>query len=506
MRNRPKNTQDEDGIGALLDFCTEGAPKDFLPVEHSEIYINGTEQGIGNKFKAQVIERRKGHPDEGKVVYETPFAPNLILENGMTAIATNVVTSLFTYCAIGSDSTPTEQTSGAITATTSGTACTSNTAFFNSGMVGQLIYFPGTGQSATITVFTDNQHVTLNATLGIASGLVFDIFAINQTGLGAEIKRTNNYLTGSGNCGTTYSGGVYTHQRTYDFSIETGTVVYNEVGFSSSASAGANLNMRGIFSTAPITVVAGQQLRVIYYVLVTVTPISPRARTVPISGWPALEYDVAFSSATNLVTLVGYGFPLNTQVFFDGTLNPGGVTFGTTYYVIPNDANTFYISTTPSGSQVTITSDGTDVVLYTNTSGNEQLSGDQFSAVDTNGNVTSGGVGSIGEPSVSKNMAIDTNNGAIASYNSTQVAVTPPTGGTSALAQASYVSGSYVSTWSCTFSAENGNSSSIWRLVTYDPASISFLGLIYLFNFPQEKSNLYTLTIVWQYSWNRIFV
>jgi hypothetical protein len=484
MRKKPKNTQ----------------------VQHREIYVNGTEQGIGNKFKAQIIERRPDHPDCGKVVFETPFASNLILENGMTAIATNVVTSLFTYCAIGSGTTPTEQTSGSITATTSGTTCTSNTAFFNSGMVGQLIYFPGTSQSATITAYTNDQNVTLNATLGISSGLVFDIFAINQTGLADEIQRTNTYLTGSGNCGTTYSGGVYTHQRTYDFAIETGTVVYNEVGFSSASSAGANLNMRGIFSTAPITLVAGQQLRVIYYVLVTVTPISPRARVVPISGWPALEYSVAFSSSTNLVTLVGYGFPLNTQVFFDGTLNPGGVTFGTTYYVIPNDANTFYISTTPSGSNVTITSDGTDVVLYTNTSGNEQLSGDQFSAIDIDGNTTSGGNASIGEPSTPKNMAIDTNNGAIASYGSTQVGVTLPTGGASALAQASYVSGSYQSQWSCTFSAEDGNSTSIWRLVTYDPSTLTALGLIYLFNFPQEKSNLYTLTITWQYSWNRIFV
>ena len=475
-----------------------------------KLNLPGTGQGIANRFKAQVIERRLGHLDCGKVIFETDWAPNLILENGMTALATNVLTSLFTYCAIGSDSTPTEQTSGAITATTSGTACTSNTAFFDSGMVGQLIYFPGTGQSATITVFTDNQNVTLNATLGISSGLIFDIFAINQTGLGTEIKRTNNYLTGSGNCGTTYSGGVYTHQRTYDFPIEVGTVVYNEVGFSAASGAGANLNMRGIFSTAPITVVAGQQLRVIYFVLVTVTPISPRSRTVPISGWPALEYPVAASSSTNLITLVGYGFPLNTQIVFDGTLNPGGITFGTTYYVIPNDANTFYISTTPSGGHVTITSDGTDVFLVTNTSGNEQLSGDQFSAVGTDGSTTNGGASgtahAIGEPSTPKNMAIDTNNGALATYGTTQVAVTPPTGGTISLAQASYVSGSYVSTWSATFTAENGNSSSIWRLCTYDTASLSFLGLIYLFNFPQEKSNLYTLTITWQYSWNRIFV
>ena len=30
-----------------------------------------------------MIERRPDHPDCGKVVYETPLAPNLILENGI---------------------------------------------------------------------------------------------------------------------------------------------------------------------------------------------------------------------------------------------------------------------------------------------------------------------------------------------------------------------------------------------------------------------------------------
>lgn len=470
--------------------------------------------GIGNKFKAQVIERRKGHPDEGKVVFETPFAPNLILENGMTAIATNPITSLFPYACIGTSSTPTETDSTPITATTSGTICTSNSGFFNSGMVGQLVYFPSTGQSAVIASYSSTTQVTLATTLSpaVSSGVVFKVYAINQTGLGAEVHRTNTYLTGTGNCGTTYSGGVYTHQLTYDFPIETEDQTYYEVGFSASASAGNNLNMRGILSSAPVSVVVGQQVRLIYYVLVTVTPISPRARVVPISGWPSLEYPVAVTADSSAITLTGQGslvFPQNTQVFFDGTLNPSGITFGQTYYANPagtDSAGFVSVSATSSGSAISPTSTGTDVVLYTNTSGNEQLSGPQFSGLNTSGVPTSTS-GNIGEPYAPKSVALSTENGAIQSYGSAQADPVPPTGGTLALTQASYVSGSYQSSWSATFSAENGNSNSIYKIVTYDAsASLDVLGLIYLFNFPQQKANTYTLTITFQYTWARIFV
>ena len=73
------------------------------------------------------------------------------------------------------------------------------------------------------------------------------------------------------------------------------------------------------------------------------------------------------------------------------------------------------------------------------------------------------------------------------------------------MSAASYVAGSYQLTWSVTYSVENGNSNAIMKLVTIDSTS-SQEGLAYLFDFPQQKSNLYTLTIVWLYTWARIFV
>jgi hypothetical protein len=478
----------------------------------------GTKLGLANRFKAQVIERRPGHKDEGKVVFETPFAPNLILETGMTAIAATTICSIFPYACIGTSSTPTEVDSGSVTATTSGTICTSNSGFFNSGMVGQLIYFPGTGQSAIIASYSSTTQVTLATTLSpaVSSGIVFSIYAVNQTGLGAEVHRTNTYLTGTGNCGTTYSDGVYTHQLTYDFPIETEDQTYYEVGFSASGSSGNNLNMRGILSSAPVSVVIGQQVRLIYYVLVTVTPISPRARTVPISGWPALAYPVAFtesSSVINLTGMSGYSFPRNSQVFFDGTLNPGGITFGQTYYANPagtDEAGTVSVSATSSGSPISCSSTGTDVDLYTNTTGNEQLCNHQFSGLNTSGGAINFGTdngNSVGEPSTGKNMLILTDDNALPTFPTPTFASggSIPTGGQQAMSASSYVAGSYQLVWSTTFSVENGNSNAIMKLATQDTSS-SQEGLVYLFNFPQQKTNLYTLTISWVYTWGRIFV
>ncbi len=487
---------------------------------HKEIFINGTEAGISNRFKAQVIERRPGHPDCGKIVRETDWANNLILENGMNNIASITIAALFTYCCVGTDSTPTVVSSGAVTASTSGTTCTSFAGFFNSGMTGMLIYFPGTTNSAVITHYTNSTTVTLSATLAQSSA-VFEVFAINQTGLNAEVHRTNNYLTGAGNCGTTYSAGLYTHTRTFDFPIESGDELYYEVGFSNNSSAGANLNMRGIFSAAPVAVVTGQQIRVVYQALVTVTPISARLRNmgippgVQISGWPALLYTVAFTPSSPTITMAGQpAFTQNTPVFFEGTTAPTGITFGTVYYANPAGTdlvNTLSVSATPSGSAITVTSSGTDAdQLYTNTIGHEILGCHQFSGVGTDGSSIAFSVpnngSAFGEPSQSKYMAILTDTNALPTFPGTGVfpgGGDTPTGGTQALVAGSYVSGSYTLTWSVTYSVDQGNSNAIFKLCTIDPSG-GAEGLIYLFTMPQQKSNTYTLTIVWQWTWDRI--
>jgi len=463
---------------------------------------DGVSTGLANRFKAQVLEN-------GKVVRETDFAPNLILENGMNGLPTKLICDLFKYCAIGSDATPTFDSSGGITATASGTTVTAGTAIFSPSHVGELLVFDQT-HKAVITGYTDTTHVTIGTALTVSTPTVFTMYRINQTGLVAEVKRTNNYLTGSGNCGTTYTSGTYTHQRTFDFPIETGSVTYNEVGFSDNASPGANLNTRGIFAGAPISLTSGQQLRVIYYFIVTVSPISPRNRTVSISGWPALQYSPVASTSTNLFTIVGHGFTNGMGVTLQGVTPPSPLSFGTTYYVNVNDANTFYLSATPLGGNITLTSTGAGLILFTNTDGVEQLTSEGFSAVSTTGTTTTvvSNVTALNEPSVAKYICVSTDSTAISAYpNNSPPAPSVPTGGIISMAQGSYTSGSYTILWSATFSTTQGNSSAIRKIYVSDfHGSLTVQdGLCYLFNQPQQKSNLYTLTLNVSFTWDRSF-
>lgn len=95
-----------------------------------------------------------------------------------------------------------------------------------------------------------------------------------QTGLVAEVRRSNSYLIGTGNCGTTYSTGtntaIWTFRRTYDQAIESSSQNYSEIGWSPSAAAGANLFSRTLISGGTVTVTVGQSLRSVYDLTFTV--------------------------------------------------------------------------------------------------------------------------------------------------------------------------------------------------------------------------------------------
>jgi hypothetical protein len=110
--------------------------------------------------------------------------------------------------------------------------------------------------------------------------------AISDTGLVSESKRTGTYLTGSGNCGTSYAGSTQTNKRTYDFAIEVSNQNYGELGWSHSASIAANLNSRALVSGGTVTVLTGQQLRVVYSQDITYSATSLTPITYGVTGWP----------------------------------------------------------------------------------------------------------------------------------------------------------------------------------------------------------------------------
>lgn len=225
-----------------------------------------------------------------KLISTTGKCKNLILDqllNKLLQDSPNVSWSEASlYCAVGTGTTPTYTDSGAITATTAGssTTVTASGSIFTADHVGQLIKFDS-GEERYIASQTGTACV-VTVPVNITAPTLFTIWAVNQTGLASESKRTNTYLTGTGNCGRTQASNVFTYRRTYDFSAEVGNVNYTELGVSESGTVAANLNTRTLISGGTVSVLIGQQLRVIYDLVVTFTPASSTPGNWAITGWP----------------------------------------------------------------------------------------------------------------------------------------------------------------------------------------------------------------------------
>ena len=109
--------------------------------------------------------------------------------------------------------------------------------------------------------------------------------ASTDVGLGAEVKRTGTLLA-SGTGTARYSDGRVVYTYTHDFTEETVNQNYTELGWSWNASAGNNLFSRVLISGGTVTVLAGQQLRVVYALTFSVTPYAETAGTLTLAGWP----------------------------------------------------------------------------------------------------------------------------------------------------------------------------------------------------------------------------
>lgn len=111
--------------------------------------------------------------------------------------------------------------------------------------------------------------------------------AATDTGLTSEATtaRTNTYLTGAGNCGTTWVGQVGTMRRTFDFGIEVADQNYTELGWSYTGTKAANLFSKTLISTGSVTVLAGQQLRVVYDISITCAPTGVQTANLTVAGW-----------------------------------------------------------------------------------------------------------------------------------------------------------------------------------------------------------------------------
>lgn len=484
------------------------------------IEINGIETGVSNSFKAQIVERRPGRPCFGKVVYETPEVPNLILDRGLNRMATTYIVDLFKYCAIGTGSTPVEDPSGSIKATASGTTVVADTTFFSAADVGKLLRF-ATGERSKIVTFIDPYTVTVADALNVPSPTAFSLWRVNQVGLANEVKRNNGYLPGVEHCTTYVEGDVVVHKRTYEFLAETAPIQYSEVGFSESDSPGANLNSRGLFPGAPLSLVAGQQLRVIYFFRVRISPVVPVVKEAAISGWPSKQYTVTADPNTDRINLVAHGFPAGTKIHFGGNVPPAPLQFGIPYYVVNPATDSFQVALTPGGSPIDLSTTGSELWLVTNTQGQEVIWFRSYSTVASNGDSATTFPKAVldpafaGAPGIGGDayISLGTFTGPLLTWPAPVSSSSIPASlydiASKVFTSDSYIPDSFTRTVRVTFATNEANSSGIRSVCVRWRQNISSsgdaLGVVFVFDFPQEKSNLYTLTVVFRWRWDREF-
>lgn len=118
--------------------------------------------------------------------------------------------------------------------------------------------------------------------------------AATDTILGSEVKRTSTYLTGSGNCGTSYGGYDQINRRTYDFTEEVSNQNYTELGFSHADSG--NLFSRLLISGGTVSVLIGQSLRVVYDLTTTLGGVTGSG-TLHAGDWGAVGFTSGICNA-----------------------------------------------------------------------------------------------------------------------------------------------------------------------------------------------------------------
>jgi len=247
-------------------------------------YLSESFQVANGVLECQVVER-------GRVVRRFKPQKNLILNQGLNEVcATRVWGDCFVYAVAGTGTTATNYASGGgengsgATSTFTGPGTFDFTVYAAVGDMLQMTSGASSGSEVRITSVTDATHVEYTPAGTLSSG-EFAVYKTSQVGLTTEVKRTNTYLTGAGNCGDEIGASSVDLKRTFDFSAESGSVTYNEIGFSWTASVGTNLFSR-IKLAVGVSLTTGQLLRVVYTLTINVSPIALTAITYSITGWP----------------------------------------------------------------------------------------------------------------------------------------------------------------------------------------------------------------------------
>ena len=249
-------------------------------MEDNIVIQKGIGQRASGEYKVMVVDEATD-----KVVYESDWQKNLILNQGMNAVAARTWADCYAWAICGTGTTSNSIDSSTDTADQVGTTVTNTGAVINFStavVAGDMIKWD-TGEEAMVTSITSASIVEVTPTQSVSGG-AYTIWKTARVGLETEVKRTSTKLGGAGNCGATRSGATIRGFRTFDFTTESGSVTYTEVGVGWASSAASTVFSRVVLSS-PVSLVIGQKLRLVYALNLVLSPSTNVSKTLGVTGW-----------------------------------------------------------------------------------------------------------------------------------------------------------------------------------------------------------------------------
>lgn len=411
----------------------------------SEHIVKGINQSFCGFYKASIVESATK-----KIVWESDWKKNLILNQGMDAIYSQNIADLTLYGICGVGTRPNSISGQTSEITQSGATVylnvrtgladftSSNGTYAASVQVGDVLKYANSSESMVTTV-TNGFNLQVTPSYTFSTGQTFTVWKTSQVGMEVEAKRSANYVTGTGNCGTTSDVNQRTWRRSYDFTTETSSISYNELGVGWASSGATNVFSR-ILLGSPIAIDSGYNLRLVYDLVGTFTPTASIYTTASIGGWPV-------SPATNTIGSE------SLQNFLTTTVGTSGTTDASTGVLDPAwlSGGSFILSVfvSPSSSSLAAFATGSDR--------------------STNSGYT-----------------------------------------TSAMSKASYVASSYYSDKTGVLPVGTGNRTDLRSLglgryfsAANNPSNTTNHACVFLFNQTQSKNSSQTLSITYRSSWSR---
>lgn len=205
---------------------------------------------------------------------------------------------------------------------------------------------------------------------------------VADTALVNQVKTSTTYNAGSGANGVTYNSGTgaAVFKRTFDFTTESGSVGYNEIGIAPLITG--NLFSRIVLGSTA-TVAAGESLRVVYELTATVSQIVTSTPTSNTSGTFDANGDIKFVGAlSNIfgnINANGTVITSGLDATYAGSVLNGNITV---YSAAGNTGQLFAILTTTSAFP-SVGSDPTGTVLTTTPAGKNLALGSTTDVTET---------------------------------------------------------------------------------------------------------------------------